>query len=45
MESIQWMAPKGSPPVALTQQEAEVVNFIIAQRSASNPRGEPSVGN
>jgi hypothetical protein len=29
MESIQWMAPEGSPLVALAQQGAEAANFII----------------
>jgi hypothetical protein len=45
MESIQWMAPEGSPFVALAQQGAEVVNVIVAQRLDGNPRGEPAVGN
>jgi hypothetical protein len=45
MESIQRMTPEGSPLIALAQQGAEVVNVVVAQRSASNPRGEPSVGN
>jgi hypothetical protein len=45
MESIQQMTPEGSPLVALAQQVAEVTNIIVAQRSADNPRGEPSVGN
>jgi hypothetical protein len=45
MESIQWMAPEGSPLVALAQQGAEAVNFVITQRSADNPRGELFVGN
>jgi hypothetical protein len=39
------MAPEGSPLVALAQQGAEVANYVIAQRPACNPRGEPSVGN
>jgi hypothetical protein len=39
------MAPRGSPLVALAKQGAEAVNFIIAQRSAGNPRGEHFVGN
>jgi hypothetical protein len=37
IESIQRMAPEGSPLIALAQQGAEVVNVIIAERSASNP--------
>jgi hypothetical protein len=45
MESIQRMAPEGSPLVALAQQGAEVVNVVIAQRSTNNPQGEPSVSN
>jgi hypothetical protein len=45
MESIHRMAPEGSPLVALAQQGAEVTNFVIAQRLAGNPRGEPSVSN
>jgi hypothetical protein len=45
MESFQWMTPKGSPLIAMAQQGAKVVNVIVAQRSANNPRGEPSVGN
>jgi hypothetical protein len=39
------MAPEVSPLVALAQQGAEVANFIIAERSVGNPRGEPSVDN
>jgi hypothetical protein len=31
--------------VALAQQGAETVNYITAQRSIDNPRGEPSVDN
>jgi hypothetical protein len=45
MESIQRMTPEGSLLVALAQQGAEAANFIIAQRLAGNPRGEPFVGN
>jgi hypothetical protein len=45
MESIQWMAPKGSPLVALAQQGAKAANYVIAQWSANNPWGEHSVGN
>jgi hypothetical protein len=37
MESIQWITPEGSPLVALAQEEAEAVNFIIAQRLTGNP--------
>jgi hypothetical protein len=45
MESIQRMAPKGSPLVALAQQGAKAVNYVIAERSAGNHRREPSIGN
>jgi hypothetical protein len=45
MESIQRMAPEGSPLVALAQQGAEAANYIIVEQSADNPRGEPSVDN
>jgi hypothetical protein len=45
MESIQRMAPKGSSLIALAQQGAAVVNAVVAQRSADNLRGEPSVSN
>jgi hypothetical protein len=44
MESIQRMPHEGSPLVALAQQGAEAVNYVIAQRSINNPR-EPSIGN
>jgi hypothetical protein len=45
MESIQHMAPQGSPLLALAQQGAEVANHIIAaERSAGNHWREPSVG-
>jgi hypothetical protein len=39
------MVPEGSPLVALAQQGAEVMNDVVAQRSADNPRGESFVGN
>jgi hypothetical protein len=45
IESIQRMAPEGSPLIALAQQGAEVVNVVVAQRSVGNPQGEPSIGN
>jgi hypothetical protein len=45
MDSIQWMAHEGSPIVALAQQRVEAMNYVIAQRSADNPRGEPSIDN
>jgi hypothetical protein len=31
MESIQWMAPEGSPLVVLARQGVEVVNVIVVQ--------------
>jgi hypothetical protein len=45
IKSIQRMAPEDSPLVALAQQGVKAVNFVVAQRSVGNPRGEPSVGN
>jgi hypothetical protein len=45
MDTIQRMAPEGSPLVALAQQGAEAANYIIAERSVGNPRREPSVDN
>jgi hypothetical protein len=45
MESIQLMASEGSPHVALAQQGAEAANLVVAEKSADNPRREPSVGN
>jgi hypothetical protein len=46
MESIQCMAPEGSPLLALAQQGAEATNHVIAaERSMGNYRREPSVGN
>jgi hypothetical protein len=45
IESIQWMSFEGSLLIALAQQEVEVANVVVAQRSAGNPRGEPSVSN
>jgi hypothetical protein len=45
MESIQWMTAEGSSLIALAQQGVEVANIIVAQRSASNSRGKPSVDN
>jgi hypothetical protein len=44
METIQRMAPDGSPLAILAQQGAEVANHIIAEKSASVPRKEPSGG-
>jgi hypothetical protein len=39
------MAPDGSPLAVLAQQGAEVVNLIVADKSADAPQREPSVGN
>jgi hypothetical protein len=39
METIQCMAPDGSPLVVLTQQGAEAANLIIIEKVADVPRG------
>jgi hypothetical protein len=39
------MAPDGSPLAVLAQQGVEVVNLIVADKSAGAPQREPSVGN
>jgi hypothetical protein len=44
METIQRMAPDGSPLALLAQQGAETVNLVVAEKSAGIPQGEPSVG-
>jgi hypothetical protein len=44
METIQGMAPDGSPLALLAQQGAKAVNLVIAEKSVSVPQGEPSVG-
>jgi hypothetical protein len=44
METIQCMAPDGSPLALLAQQRAEAVNLVVAEKSAGVPREEPSVG-
>jgi hypothetical protein len=44
METIQRMALDGSPLALLAQQEAEAMKLIVAEKSASVPRGEPSTG-
>jgi hypothetical protein len=44
METIQRMSPDGSPLALLPQQGAEAVNLIVAKKSASGPRREPSAG-
>jgi hypothetical protein len=38
------MAPDGSPLAFLAQQGAEAVNLVVAEKSASEPRREPSAG-
>jgi hypothetical protein len=45
MESIQCMTPEGSPLVVLALQGAGAANYVIAEWSVDNPRGEPSIGN
>jgi hypothetical protein len=42
METIQRMAPDGSPLALLAQQGAEVANLIVAEKSADVPRWESS---
>jgi hypothetical protein len=37
METIQCMAPDGSPLALLAQQGAEVVNLVVAEKSAGVP--------
>jgi hypothetical protein len=44
METIQRMAPNGSPLALLAQQGAEAANLIVAEKSVGVPRGEPPVG-
>jgi hypothetical protein len=44
IETIQRMAHDGSPLALLAQQGAEAANLVIAEKSASIPRREPSVG-
>jgi hypothetical protein len=44
METIQQMAPDGSPLALLAQQGAEVANLIVAEKSTDVPRREPSGG-
>jgi hypothetical protein len=44
METIQRMAPDGSPLALLAQQEAEAVNLVVAEKSAGIPRGEQTTG-
>jgi hypothetical protein len=44
METIQRMAPNGSPLALLAQQGAEIANLIVAEKSAGVLQREPSVG-
>jgi hypothetical protein len=44
METIQPMAPDGSPLALLAQQGVEAVNLVGAEKSAGVPQGEPFVG-
>jgi hypothetical protein len=44
METIQRMAPDGFPLAPLAQQGAEATNLVLAEKSASEPRREPSAG-
>jgi hypothetical protein len=38
------MAPDGSPLALLAQQGAEAANLVVAEKSASGSRREPSAG-
>jgi hypothetical protein len=44
METIQRMAPDGSPLVVLARQRAEAVNLIVPAKSTDVPWREPSIG-
>jgi hypothetical protein len=44
METIQRMAPDGSPLPLLAQQGAEAANLVVAEKSTGVPRREPSGG-
>jgi hypothetical protein len=44
METIQRMAPDGSPLALLAQQGAEAANLVVAEKSTGVPRREPSRG-
>jgi hypothetical protein len=44
METIQRMAPDGSPLAILAQQGAEAANLVVVEKSAGIPQREPSVG-
>jgi hypothetical protein len=43
METIQRMAPDGSPLAVLAQQGAKAANLVITEKSSGVPRREPSV--
>jgi hypothetical protein len=43
METIQRMAPDGSPIAVLAQQGAEAANLAVVEKSAGVPQREPSV--
>jgi hypothetical protein len=42
METIQRMAPDGSPLALLSPQGVETVNLVVAEKSVGVPRGESS---
>jgi hypothetical protein len=44
IQTIQRIAPDGSPFAVLAQQGAEATNLVIVEKSADVPRREPSVG-
>jgi hypothetical protein len=44
METIQRMAPDGSPLALLAQQGAEAANLVVAEKSTDVPQREPSDG-
>jgi hypothetical protein len=44
METIQRMAPDGSPLALLAQQGAEAANLVVVEKSTGVPRTEPSGG-
>jgi hypothetical protein len=44
METIQCVAPDGSPLALLGQQGAEVTNLVVVEKLAGGPQREPSAG-
>jgi hypothetical protein len=44
IETIQRMAPDGSPLALVAQQGAETANLVVAEKSTGVPRIEPSGG-